>query len=375
MMIARSRAEIVVPSPAIPAADGRAWLSAGEIAVLGTGSALPGSPLATEALLDRLGPWLGPSERERGRAVAAKLGVAKRHCSRSWRSRIEAPDPGRSNPELAAQAIRAALTEAGVSIADVAYLISHTATPVQLLPGNVTFVADLLGYSGPHIELRQACTGFANALMIAFGLLARHDARPVVIVGSETGSAFLDPEQLSIDPSQIVNLVQMGDGAGAVVLAPYRPGRDRLHSAWFGAMGLDRSPGIELRGDSSLASATGPGPLQFAHDFRAILATGRTLFDAGAATAATHGFDIADADTVIPHQVSGRIGQQVAEHLGLPIDQIFVNADTIGNTGSAAIWIALDELRGAGVWPGHTAVVLGAEATKFMHGGFVLETA
>jgi len=350
------------------------WLSTGAIAVLGTGTALPGPALSTDALLNSLTPWLGARERDRAEAVAAKLGVATRHAARQWRSRIEPPAPGCSNPELAARAVRNAVADAGIGIGDIGYLIGHTATPVQPLPGNVAFVADQLGYAGPHIELRQACTGFANALMIAFGLLAQPGARPVAIVGSETGSAFLDPEALASDPGQIVNLMQMGDGAGAIVLGGALGSGDRLHSAWFGSRGLGRTPGIELKRDSGMQSPSGTGPLQFAHDFRAILETGRGLFDAGVAAAVEHGLAVADVDAIIPHQVSGRIGEQLAEHLALPPERVFVNANRVGNTGSAAIWIALDELRGSGVWPGHDTLVLGAEATKFMHGGFVLAT-
>ena len=356
-------------------AEPNLWRSAGDLTVLGTGSALPGAPVTTRALLEALAPWLATRERERAEAVAMKLGVATRHSSRAWRARVEAPEPGGSNPELAARAVRAALTDAGVRVGDLGYLIGHTATPAQLLPGNIAFVADELGYAGPHVELRQACTGFANALMIAFGLLSQPGARPVAIVGSETGSAFLDPERLGIDPGQIVNLVQMGDGAGAIVLGPSARGRDRLHAAWFGAMGLGRAPGLEMREGGSAHPADHDGPLQFAHDFKAINATGRALFDAGARAAATAGMGLDAADRVIPHQVSGRIGTQLAEHLGIAEDRFFVNADRVGNTGSAAIWLALDEMRGSGTWPGHCALVLGAEATKHMHGGFVLETA
>lgn len=368
------------PAPAPPSVSDLpsnvlVWRSTGDLAVLGTGLALPGEPLATEALLDRLGRWLSDAERQRAHAVAAKLGIHTRHSGRPFAARFESPAAGGSNPDLAARAVRAALADAGLRVADLGYLIGHTATPAQLLPGNIAFVADLLGYAGPHIELRQACTGFANALMIAFGLLCVPGARPVAIVGSETGSAFLDPERLGVDPGQIVNLVQMGDGAGAVVLAPPAASADRLHAAWFGAMGLGRAPGLEMKAGGSAHPSPGEGPLQFAHDFRAINATGRALFDAGARAAADADTALDEVDCVIPHQVSGRIGAQLAEHFGLGADRFFVNADRVGNTGSAAIWIALDEVRGAGVWPGHRTLVLGAEATKHMHGGFVLETA
>ena len=51
-----------------------------------------------------------------------------------------------------------------------------------------------MDFHGPHMELRQACTGFANALVIAQGLLATPGCGPVAIVGSETGSVHLDPD-------------------------------------------------------------------------------------------------------------------------------------------------------------------------------------
>jgi 3-oxoacyl-[acyl-carrier-protein] synthase III len=41
----------------------------------------------------------------------------------------------------------------------------------------------------------------------------------------------------------------------------------------------------------------------------------------------------------------------------------------MGNTGSAAIWLALADLRKR-VRPGASVLALGAEATKYMFGGF-----
>ena len=67
------------------------------------------------------------------------------------------------------------------------------------------------------MELRQACTGFANALVIAQGLASLPGSKPVVIVGSETGSVYFDPERVGADSSQLVNLVMMGDGAAATL--------------------------------------------------------------------------------------------------------------------------------------------------------------
>lgn len=80
-------------------------------------------------------------------------------------------------------------------------------------------------------------------------------------------------------------------------------------------------------------------------------------------------------DWIIPHQASGKVGTLLARHLGQPEERFFVNADRLGNTGSAAIWIALAELRARGLPRGTRTLALGAEATKYMFGGFVHESA
>lgn len=334
------------------------WLSRGRLGVLGSGQALPGAAVATGDLIALMQDRFGFARTREAAAIARRLGIESRHLCRDFALRREAARSGDANAELAARAVRNALEQAGLQPQDLAYLIGHTTTPEQPLPASVAMVADRLGYAGPHVELRQACTGFANALMIAFGLVASGSG-PVAIVGSETGSLFFDPATLDAEPDQIVNMVQMGDGAGAVIVGAFAKSRPSIEAAWFGALGSGRAPGISRQ----------HGTLRFDHDFAAIRAEGHRLFDAGRDAAAMQGFPIAAAGRVVPHQVSGRIGMLAAAHFALPPEHVFVQADRIGNTGSAAIWIALDTLR-AEAAPEDRIVVLGAEASKHMYGGF-----
>ena len=340
----------------------RIWRSRGDIAVLGTGCALPGRAISTDDLVVRLEAQFNFSAGREAKAFARRMGIATRHISRPFENRCEPAYLGASNAELAAKAIAAALDDANQTVNDIGYLIGHTTTPVQPLPGNVAFVADLLDYAGPHVELRQACTGFANALMIAFGLFAGGLDAPVAIVGSETGSLFFDPDRAAEDRGQCVNLIQMGDAAAAIILAP-RDGGARLTAAWFGATGLHRPPGLQMRA----------GQHEFDHDYARIAASGPTLFAAGIDAVAAQQIDLASIDTVVPHQVSGNIAAQIATHLQIDRTRVFGNADRVGNTGSAAIWLALAELRARGLSPGHRVLALGAEATKYMHGGFLYQ--
>jgi 3-oxoacyl-[acyl-carrier-protein] synthase III len=339
------------------------WLSSGRLAVLGTGAAVPGSAVGTDALVGRLADRFGLMRQREAHAVARRMAIETRHICRAFDARHEIARPGDANPDLVARAVTAALADAGLTIGDIGYLVGHTTTPLQPMPSNIALAADRLGYRGPHVELRQACTGFANALMIAFGLLAAPDARPVVLVGSETGSLWFDPDRAAEDSGQLVNMIQMGDGAAAIVLGPPRDGAATLHSAWFGAIGLGMPPGLQLR----------HGVTEFDHDFAAILASGSRLFDAGAVAAARHGIALDSVDVIVPHQVSGRIGAHVARHFGIAVERTFANAGRLGNTGSAAIWMALAELRAGGMQSGARMLVLGAEATKYMYGGFAYD--
>lgn len=346
------------------------WFSNGQLSVLGTGSALPGASVSNAELIERVrvfDPELNARSAER---LGKRLGISTRHLSRSFDAAIEAPSPGNSNPEISAQALTAALAEAGLSPNDLGYIIGHTASPAQPLPGNIALVADLVGFDGPHIELRQACTGFANALMIAFGLLATVDSCPVAIIGSETGSLFFDPRTVSSNASQRVNMMQMGDAAAAIVLGPAGSGSAMLSRAWFGTTGHGRPPGIEMREGGSNAPRPCASIAHFRQDFAAIGRSGPGLFAACAAAAQRQSLSIAGANHIIPHQANGRMDTVMAELLGVSAPRIFVNAGRVGNTGSAAIWLALAELRASGLAAGSQVVVLGAEATKYLHGGF-----
>jgi 3-oxoacyl-[acyl-carrier-protein] synthase-3 len=353
-----------------PAAAKQVWSDYRSMKVMGTGAALPGPPLSTSELLDRIENRFGLKVRRRGLALADRLGINCRHICRDFDRRFESPRPGESNPDLAARAIRAALQESGLGVDDLAYLIGHTATPASLIPSNISLVADLLGFRGPHMELRQACTGFANALVIAQGLLSAKGAGPIAIVGSETGSVYFDPLRAEQDTGQLVNLVQMGDGAAAIILAPgdSAAGSQISHN-FFGQIGAGRAPGLALKAGGSDQPFLDRGVLEFEHDYLGVKRHGPELFACGAAAASSLGVGIDTVDRILPHQANGRLAELAGCYFGIASHRVFVNAVHVGNTGSAAIWLALAELRGE-LAAEESVLILGAEATKHMFGGF-----
>jgi 3-oxoacyl-[acyl-carrier-protein] synthase-3 len=346
------------------------WRDARQLKILGMGTALPGPPVSTAELLTRVEERFGVAVSRHGSALADRLKIETRHICRDFAARHEAPRPGHSNPDLAAAALRAALAEAQLEVNDLAYLIGHTTSPARLVPPNIALVADCVGFTGPYMELRQACTGFANALVIAQGLLAVPGASAVAIIGSETGSVYFDPQCAGADTGQLVNLVQMGDGAAALVVAPDDAGPGaRLSGNFFGQIGLGRQPGFSLAAGGSDMPFVAGGTLEFEHACGAVRASGPALFEHGAMVARTLGTAIDVVDHVIPHQANGRMAELLGPSLGIEPRRMFVNANRLGNTGSAAIWLALAELRSR-LEPGASVLALGAEATKYMFGGF-----
>ncbi|MBT9584424.1 3-oxoacyl-ACP synthase [bacterium] len=322
------------------------------------------SRLLLERIRTRFGVPLKGAE-----AVARLLQVETRYVVRDFQAVREAPRPAHSNPELAAVAVSRALHEAGVAVGDLGYLIGHTATPHWPIPSNVAEVAVLLGFEGPFCEFRQACTGFVNALIFAQGILSEPGARPVAVVGSETGSVFLNPLRVGEDRAQLVNLLQMGDAAAAVILGPPSRGCASIESVYHGQQSSRGLAGLSLPQGGSANPGCAGEVLEFHHDYEAIGRSGLDLLRAGLNSLPKAGLTPEDISHFIPHQASGRIGRHLRPYLP-DSAVVVVQAERVGNTGSAAIWLALDDVRRT-LKPGQRLWVLGAEATRAMYGGFM----
>lgn len=355
-------------------------MDTGRRRLLGWASAYPGAPVSTQDLCLKMQQQLGVDTHRYARLLGERLGVQSRYLCRDFQKAHEAPRPGSRNPELAAQAMRQALQRAGLPPDALAYLISHTTTPAQCLPAGSAEISHLVGHSGAHMELRQACTGFANALQIAFAMTAQAGAAPVGIVGVETGSVFFDPASLEQGSAQWVNFLQMGDGAAAVVIGP-DDGPDGVHGhlpsvscAYFGQCQNPPAPGLHLVQGGSDASHCDRGVLHFEHDYKSVMQHGLALLEQGRAALASVGYSVKDAQWLVPHQASGAVAPWLAAQWQLPIERVCAHGAQVGNLGSASIWAALDDwLSHAASGAGERALFLGAEATQYSYGGFALE--
>jgi 3-oxoacyl-[acyl-carrier-protein] synthase-3 len=346
-----------------------------EMSVLGTGVSLPGPARSNDDMVGFMALRASKHMSEFVGKIADQLGVYNRYLSRDLAAARELPRAGDTNPELCERAVRAALDSAGLAVSDVDLLIGHTTSPHTLLPPNVAWVADRLGYPGQYMELRQACTGFANALTIASAMLTSRAADCVCIVGSETGSVLFDIDEALTDRGQLVNVALMGDGAGAVVLSRHDGGAEPyIDNVYFGTRGLARPPGFSLvTGGSSQPAHLADQSLarSFINDYTLAREHGIELFTAGFEALTSVGLGDREVSRYLSHQSNGRMGEVLAPLLGVAEDKFHNCAADFGNTGSASTWIGLHSVREQQrLHPGQVLGVLGAEATKFMYGGF-----
>ncbi|MGK0440827.1 MAG: 3-oxoacyl-[acyl-carrier-protein] synthase-3 [Pseudohongiellaceae bacterium] len=351
-----------------------AFFSDAKLKLISSGSSLPGPPISNSELFELITRHCGKRASRRAAMIARMLGISSRHFARCFHE--DSRSENITAPQLCFSAIENACNFAGTSLSANDYLIGHTTTPYTLLPPNIAWVADKLNYEGPYMELRQACTGFANALHIASAMLATNSTlNQITVVGSEVGSMYCELTPEFMDREQLVNLVQMGDSSGAVILAAEHHHSPHLISdIYLGQIGLNRQPGFQLSGGGSKNPVSEKSMPFFQHQVSEVRQQGKELFQLGLEAILNRGYQLADFRFIIPHQANGFISELLAEYLNIQPERIINDAKYLGNMGSAAIWVCLDRLRRSGrLEAGDKVLVLGAEATKYLYGGFVYQ--
>ena len=357
--------------------------------LIATASQLPGPPVTNEQLFDSImvqcaktGDDSGKRKVRRAKAMAKRLGIERRHFARSHKTALCRPST--DGPQLGVELLSILLNDSALVESDIDYLITHTASPHTQIPGNSAWIADRAELVCPHMELRQACTGFANALFVASGLLGTSDEiNTIAIAGMEVGSVFFNLTAEFLDEEQLLNYMQMGDGAGGVLVSAGSFESTSADSAtdgmisdiYHGHIGIGRDPGFYLMGAGSSDVADNLGNMpRFRHNGAMVKTLGADLFLTAIQCIAERGYSLQEFDWIIPHQASGHIGQLLSDHTHIPVERFVVDAASHGNLGSAAIWVSLDKLMRSGkLLRGQKVLVLGAEATKYMYGGFIYQ--
>ncbi len=295
--------------------------------IIGTGSYVPARVLSNadlERIVDTSDEW-----------IVGRTGIKER--------RIAADNEFTS--DMAAEAARRALEDAGVSAAEVDLIIVATVTPDMFFPNTACFVQHKIGAKkAACFDVSAACSGFLYGIEIAQQFIGNHTYNTVLVIGADKLSTIVDWTDRN-------TCVLFGDGAGAAVLRN-RQGAHGIISTHMGSDGafaeILNIPGGGCRNpigadnyDQRLATIKMNGKETYKQAVTSMLNAATTVMnDAG-----LHADNIA---CFIPHQANLRIIEAVASRLRIPMNRFLINLDRFGNTSAAAVAIALDEANRTG---------------------------
>ncbi len=273
--------------------------------------------------------------------IRQRTGIATRHHV----------DEGVGASDLASEASRLAITDAGIDPASIDFIVAATLSPDHYFPGIGVLVQAKLGLGTiGALDVRNQCSGFIYALAAGDQFIRTGTYRRILLVASEVQSANLDFSDQGRDMA-----VLFGDGAGAVILEANDSGDGRgiLSTHLFS----DGRFADKLWMEKPSSNDNPTFRTEFFDQGRFFpRMDGRHVFtnacermpEAVRAGLAQNGLAVEDLDALIPHQANDRISLMVAKALNIPVEKVVRNIDRFGNTTAASIPIALDEAVKAG---------------------------
>jgi len=246
-----------------------------------------------------------------------------------------------STLDLAAAASEIAIADAGLAPANIGEIILATDTPEVYTPDTSSLLQHRLGCREiSTFDLGgSGCAGFVQAVDVARARIA-FDPKNILVVGVELISRLMSWDDRSI-------CVLFGDAAGAIVMAP-DGGKARVLDVVTGTDGskapiLTLETGGTRRPFNEESLAAGDHQRLVMHGGEVFKEAVRRMSAAVAEVLGRIDATVEDVALVIPHQANKRIIDAVGKKLSLEPDQVFINVDRYGNTGSATVPLALWE--------------------------------
>lgn len=350
----------------------------------GFGRYLPGPPVDNDGMAARLGGHDVVTERIR-RSILKSNGIKQRHYALD-----EQGEPTELNEELAVKALHAALDDRGIQPSDLRMLATATTLGDVLVPGFANMVHGRLG--GGPMQLLSAsgvCASSMAALDAVVSKVRLGDHPRGAVVASELPSRSLRQRRYEgFRAGMDAHFLRwmLSDGAGAVVVEfqPH-PTRLSLRVDWIRQVSLAHEHAVCMRAgmsghqphvggtwqDVAIADAQAAGMFVLRQDVgmldelaEAGIAQFEELVDIGLV-------DVSHIDHIICHYSTNVFRDVAFDALrrripSLDTDRWFSNLETRGNTGSASIFIALEEAWRTGRFePGETILLVVPESGRF----------
>jgi 3-oxoacyl-[acyl-carrier-protein] synthase III len=292
--------------------------------------------------------------------IVSRSGIRERHIA----------EKEIATSDLGAEAAKRALEMAGLGPEDLDFIIVGTNSPDMFFPCTGCFIQAKIGAKkAAAFDISAGCTSFIHTLSLADKFIKEDPRRKVMVLGAEIMSKITDWTDRG-------TCVLFGDGAGALILTGEDGRRGilstHLHSdgsLWellYMPGGGSANPSTRETVENGMHSIKMAGNPLFKVAVRA-------LADVSVEALNFNGLTSEDIDLMIPHQANTRIIEAAAKIIGFPMEKVFINIDRYGNTSSATIPIALDELKRADRFRGGEKILLCSFGTGVTWGSAVIQ--
>jgi 3-oxoacyl-[acyl-carrier-protein] synthase-3 len=295
--------------------------------------------------------------------ILQRTGIRERHIA----------DPGVGTSDLAKEASLCAIRQAGITPADVGFIVVGTTTPDMIFPSTACLLQHKIGATRAWgFDLGAACSGFTYALTTGYQMVATGAHDHALVVGADIMSSI-------IDYTDRATCVLFGDGAGAVVLSPARPGEPAI---------IDFTHEVDGGGGAALCMPAGGSLRPASHEtvdgrLHYVKQDGQTVFrfavrkteEISRRLLEKTNTDPADIDLFVSHQANARIITAAAERLGFDPAKVIINLEWYGNTTAGTIPLALADAVAQGRLKKGDLVLLASVGAGFTVGAVLLRWA
>lgn len=230
--------------------------------------------------------------------------------------------------DLAFEAAKKSLADAGISPEEIDLILVATVTPDTPFPSVACMLQEKLGAKkAAAMDVSAACAGFMYGMVTAKQFIESGTYKYVLVVGVEKLSKITDWNDRG-------TAVLFGDGAGAVVMGQVSENRGILSFE----LGSDGSGGKHLYQEEYIVM-NGREVFKFAV---------RQMGESSVNVLEKAGLTKEDVDMLIPHQANIRIMEASRQRLELPIEKMSKTVHKYGNTSAASIPISIVEELEAG---------------------------
>ena len=296
--------------------------------------------------------------------IIQRTGIRERHIA----------DPGVGTSALAVEAARAAIAQAGLTPADITFIVVGTTTPDMFFPSTACLVQHALGASSAWgFDLAGACSGFTFSLSVGAQMVASGAHEHALVIGADIMSSI-------IDYTDRATCILFGDGAGAAVVSAAAAADDLGIIDW--AHQVDGSGGAALC--MPAGGSRQPASIDTVqHRLHYVKQDGQSVFkfavknteDICRRLLEKNGIRPEQVDLFVSHQANRRIITSAADRMGLDPAKVMINIEKYGNTTAATIPLALDDARREGRLKRGDLVLLASVGAGFTVGSVLLRWA